>query len=294
MENDAAMIADNPAGGISVGTSAWRPNLFGPSIAHQRWLALTIQNLFDPTRFHCTFHSMSPETWIDFWKTRDITPVRDAVWRMSMDQFVASTESVVHYSEDDVVLDIGCGAGYLEAALHDRVREIRGVDVSEKYLSHCKEKLAGIGNCHFHKLDENAYTNLDFLEENYFTKIICLSVIQYYRRPGEVRDLLEAVRRVAKKGAVLLIADVPTDGARLADLLSTLVIGWRRRRLMATLRFFAGMRTSGYRGNHSELGLLQHHPGALLELSESLALDSEIVTDQLTVNRSRYHMLTRF
>src|SRR5688572_19713690 len=151
---------------------------------------------------------------------------------MSMEHFVRATDPVMAYSADDVVLDIGCGGGYLAECLHRRVRELHGVDVSQRYLDHCRAKFGGAASLHFHKLDERNYTSLAFLPERTFTKIVCLSVIQYYDRESDLSDLILSVKRVAAPRALCLISDIPTTAGKGSDTLSLLTLAARERRLI--------------------------------------------------------------
>lgn len=238
---------------------------------------------------------MSPEdNWLGFWKSREVTPYRDTVWRMNMEYFVRATQPIMRYGADDVVLDVGCGAGYLHESLHPRVKEVHGVDISRRYLDHCEAKFRGVANCHFHLLDEERYTDLGFLSERAYTKIVCLSVIQYYERETDLEALVRSIGRVAAPGALCLISDIPTTGATGADALSLLALAARERHLIDTVRYLVKMRLSEYHGVRARQGVLDYTAEGLLELGGSLGLRSEVLTSQLTVNKSRSHWLIRF
>lgn len=234
------------------------------------------------------------EDWSGFWKSREVTSYRDTVWRMNMEYFVRATGPVMDYSEDDAVLDIGCGAGYLSELLHERVSEVHGVDISERYLETCRRKLSGASNCHFHQLDDEAYTDLGFLPSGRFNKIVCLSVIQYYEQPSDVERLIQSVRTVAAPGARFLISDIPTGASTGSDVTSLLALAWRERHLVDTLRYLAKMRLSEYHSVRARNGVIQFPQADLEDMSQRLGLDAEILTDQLTVNRSRLHWLITF
>lgn len=51
-----------------------------------------------------------------------------------------------------------------------------------------------------------------------FSKIVCVSVIQYYERREDVEKLIEEVRKIAPPGAYFMISDI-TTGKSLLDLL---------------------------------------------------------------------------
>lgn len=232
--------------------------------------------------------------WLDFWQSREITSYRDTVWRMNMEYFVRATTPIMQYSAEDVVLDIGCGAGYLQELLHPRVREIHGADISRRYLDYCTAKFRGVENCHFHKLDEGRYTDLGTLPTATFTKIICLSVVQYYDEESDLEDLVHSLQRVAAPGALCLIADMPTTGATGADALSLLALAARERHLFATLRYLVQMRLSTYHEVRATQGVLEFQVSELNALADRLGVAAQVLDDQLTVNKSRSHWLLRF
>ena len=60
-----------------------------------------------------------------------------------------------------------------------------------------------------HVLDPDHYTDLSFLDRRY-TVILCVSLVQFYRDLQEVAALFTAIGQVARPGARVLIADLPT------------------------------------------------------------------------------------
>lgn len=213
---------------------------------------------------------------------------------MNMEYFLRATGPIMQYSRDDVVLDIGCGEGYLAEFLRGRVCEVHGLDISQRSLDHCRAKFAGTPGVHFHKLDERDYTSLAMLPERRYTKIVCLSVVQYYDRESDLDDLVRSIRRVAAPGARCLIADIPIDGAGGSDALSLLAVAAKERRLIDTLRYLVKMRLSEYHEVRAKRGLLRYSPETLRRLASDLVLEAELLSQQLTVNASRSHWLLRF
>ena len=213
---------------------------------------------------------------------------------MSMGYFVRATDPIMRYSSEDVVLDVGCGAGYLHEELKDRVQEIHGVDIAQRYLDYCKVKFEHFDNCHFRKLDENHYTDLGFLPEKRFTKIVCLSVIQYYERETDLEGLVRSVQRVAAPGALCLISDIPMRGATGGDAWSLLGLALKEQHLFDTLGYLLKMRFSEYHDVRAREGVVYYPVDGLNQLAADMGLDAEVLTDQLTVNKSRCHWLIRF
>ena len=64
----------------------------------------------------------TPDNWIDWWETETI--VSPKTWDNNMQIFITATDPLLNYNSQDVILDIGCGPGYLAAYLKDRVKEI--------------------------------------------------------------------------------------------------------------------------------------------------------------------------
>lgn len=230
--------------------------------------------------------------WIDYWKTE--TLFDDFQFQKNMDIFVRGSEPIMEYGAGDVVLDIGCGPGFLEAALRDRVKEIHGLDVSERYLDRCRERFQGQPNVCFYKLDEQRYTDLSFLPAGTFSKIVCLSVIQYYKSIGEVEELISGVRRVALPGARFLIADIIVDNSWWRDTWGVLKAAWEDQFLFRTLLFLLRARLSGYYRVRASRGLLQLTVEQLRDLIKRLGLNAEVLSARLTTNGNRRHLLIQF
>jgi SAM-dependent methyltransferase len=52
---------------------------------------------------------------------------------------------------DKTILDIGCGIGRFESALHQRVKRIVGIDISARMLDIARRRCAGLGNVEFRR-----------------------------------------------------------------------------------------------------------------------------------------------
>lgn len=231
-------------------------------------------------------------SWIDYWKSE--TLFGEFQWQENMDIFVRTSRSILDYRPTDVVLDIGCGPGYLEAALKDDVHEMHGVDVSERYLQRCRERFANQRNVFFYKLNEQNYTDLSPVADKRFSKIVCLSVVQYYKHIDEVETLIRNVSQLALPGARFLIADITIHGGWLKDTWGVLKTAYEERCLLKTLLFLVRAGTSDYYRVRSTQGLLSFTMPQLSDLISRLGLDAEILSTRLTTNSNRRHLLVRF
>lgn len=96
---------------------------------------------------------------------------------------------------DDVILEIGCGAGDMAFYLAPKCKKIIGTDLSPDMISVAKNRKlkSEINNISFQV--EDSY-NLSF-SENSFDKVICVNALQVMKEPQKA--ILEGMR-VLKKG----------------------------------------------------------------------------------------------
>jgi ubiquinone/menaquinone biosynthesis C-methylase UbiE len=100
------------------------------------------------------------------------------------------------------LLDVGSGRGIISLELHDIVKEIHGIEYSEKNLSEANQfrQETGKGNVHFYRADGK---KLPF-EDNYFDMVICSQVLEHIENP---REVVKEIMRVSKNK---VLVDVPT------------------------------------------------------------------------------------
>jgi len=232
------------------------------------------------------------DNWIAFWNEETI--FTDADWRKNMEIFVRATSPIIKYNSDDIILDIGCGPGYLASSLKHRIKEIHCLETSERYLEICKKKFEQNQNVFLYKLDNENYTDLSFLGNRKFSVIICLSVIQYYKNISQVENLIEQASRIARPGAKFLIADIQVSTGTFSDVCGILKTGLKEKFLREALLFLLRARTSRYHKIRSSQGLLILPLEKLNEMIVKLHLDAQILHTQLTVNENRKHLLITF
>lgn len=230
--------------------------------------------------------------WVDYWETESI--FKDANWRKNMAIFIRSTEPLLKYTMQDIILDIGCGPGYLAEFLKNRVKEIHCLDTSERYLHICRKKFARDQNVFIYKLNSKNYTDFSIFKPKKFSIIICLSVIQYYKSIIDVEKLIEEVRRIALPGSKFLIADIQTNAGTFSDVWGILKTAFKEKFLFEALLFLLRARTSSYHKIRSSEGLLILPVEKLKELIDKLNLNAEILDTRLTLNANRRHLLVKF
>ena len=234
----------------------------------------------------------SPNNWLEWWEAENI--ITHATWLNNTEIFVTASDSLLHYDSQDIILDIGCGPGYLAAFLKDRVREIHCLDTSQHYLDLCRDKFVEDKNVFIYKLNKDNYTDLSFVKNKKFSIIICQSVIQYYKAVNEVEKLIEEVRRIALPGARFLIADIPITNNILLLAYGLLKTALREGRLSEVAKLLFQIATSKYGKAYSSLRLLVFSDEKLRGLIDKLSLNGQVLSMKLTCNDNRRHLLIRF
>jgi len=229
--------------------------------------------------------------WIDYW---DSQSEFDPMMRIAAGYFHNQAKELVGFGPSDVVLDIGCGPGDLAAHLAGTVSEIHGVDTSVSMISRCRQRFADRNDLHFHLLDPHAYTDLSFLGAARFTRIICLSVVQYYRSHSELHELIGSVRQIAAPGARFLIADIPVSATPIAESMHLLRVAAAEGFLGQATQFLLASFFSSYRRLRSSAGLLCFPLSVLENLIDEIPESARLVEGPLTISKTRAHLEIQF
>ncbi len=232
-----------------------------------------------------------PHSWIEYWEQESIfSPVN---WDKNMGIFLESSKKLLDLHAEDDVLDLGCGPGYLEKRISSQVRSVCGLDTSKRYIRMCQKEQIASKNTEFLQLGSD-YMDFSLLGPRRFNKIICLSVVQYYKEPGEIQKLIEAVSAFAKPGARLLIADIPMRRAWHAPYIEAFLSAIRQGYGWEQFKFTLRARLSSYYHLYRKTGLLSLTEHELITLLNELEFSAEIIEDALTLDPSRRHLLVYF
>jgi SAM-dependent methyltransferase len=229
--------------------------------------------------------------WSQYWDTQ--SDMGDDAWRKNCALFLSGSRGFFPFSAQDRVLDIGSGPGFLADALQGRVRAIHCVDTSRRYVEAGRKRLAGAANVSFTLLGEDTL-DFSFLGQERFSRIVCASVIQYFKHTGEVERLIAAAQAHALPGALMLIADIPEPHPFLKDLAGLVRTAWRQRYLLQVLRFTLRSLRSDYSRLRKTVGLLTVRREDLEAIVARLGVRGEWIDAPLTLNDSRRHYLIRF
>lgn len=107
-----------------------------------------------------------------------------------------------------VVLDVGCGSGYVAAELAASAKKVTGTDFSANFIALCREKYKSLSNLDF--VEHDITSPLPF-DDASFDSIICKMVLQYV---PDIRPFsAEAMRLLKDKGELIVIVDHPFRAA---------------------------------------------------------------------------------
>ncbi len=231
------------------------------------------------------------KNWIDFWDEQTVMDGNS--WHKNMELFVEGSRSFFPFNEEDDVLDIGSGPGYLAYFLKDKVKSIHCLDTSKGFIEDGKMKFAGDDKVTFSLLGED-YLDLSMLEGKKFTKIVCSSVIQYYKHIDEVQRLIREIQGVAAPSAQMLIADISVETSLFKDLSGLMKTAWKKKYLFQVIKFIVQSYTSEYADMRKNVGLLSIKQKDLDRIISSNNLTAEWRDDVLTLNDTRKHLLISF
>ena len=104
-------------------------------------------------------------------------------------------------SQDDILLDLGCGYGRVSFRLLEKVNRIIGIDYSAENIHLANELLGKNDKCEFIKMDA---ADLKF-DNNIFDIVICVQNGISAFKVDPVRLMNESIR-VTKKGGMVLFS----------------------------------------------------------------------------------------
>jgi ubiquinone/menaquinone biosynthesis C-methylase UbiE len=119
-----------------------------------------------------------------------------AEWNRSGESTAESVRTKARIGPDDVVVEIGCGAGRVGVHLAPRCRTWIGCDVSSNMLAHAADALRTLPNVRFVHL--NGY-DLEGLDDESADVVYCTTVFMHLEEWDRFRYVREA-RRVLKPG----------------------------------------------------------------------------------------------
>ena len=147
----------------------------------------------------------------------------------------------------DLILCVGVGSGREIEILINYVEKVYGVDISEKFLSHCNDR--------FQDRFEGCLCNLEkdktIYDDDSFDKVVCLNVLPYFSEYG-MHNFFHEMSRIMKKGGQLFLFAL-NEKFPYADLLQAQIL---RQRLKDSRAIYFYRPLSDYVNVFSKYGFL--------------------------------------
>jgi 2-polyprenyl-3-methyl-5-hydroxy-6-metoxy-1,4-benzoquinol methylase len=231
-----------------------------------------------------------PQNWIEFWQRKSEF---DDVMITNFRFFLSKVEKYVLVDATKKVLDIGSGPGHLEDAWHNRVAEIHGLDVSDRYNKMAAEKHVHHPNIFFHPLQPTDFLNFSSISHYKFDIIIVMSVLQYYPNKEAVKQLLQNIKEVSAPGTQVLLCDLMVSKGMLKDIFSVLWQSLKTGNFFSTVQFFFRLRFSKYYDIKKKHGFLIIPKNEWLALLSELHLKAQFVPEPITLQKDRASILIK-
>ncbi len=235
------------------------------------------------------------QSWIEYWR-QDEFWADNPLWMKNADFFMKLYPDVFNLGRQDTVLNIGCGAGYLDFLLASRVKELCAIDVSSKFIELTKKRCALMKNVRTAMLGEN-YTDLS--QYGNFSVFLCNSVVQYYQNYQELESLILSARACALPGARMLITDLPQPdnlmewmGNVSASVGKALRYGYLGEILRTGFSCF--LAPNAYSDFSSKARTLVFNRSGLEKLVRGLGLHAQVLPESFSVSAKRLSLLIEF
>ena len=227
--------------------------------------------------------------WIAYWN-QDSAMTGD-LWPAQSDFFVRQIQKILSFGPDDLLLDIGCGHGHGIAALAQSVKEAHGADTSAYCVRQAAARFAGRGNLHFHQLPPENYLALETLPVRGLTRIICVSVVQYYKCIDELQTLIRNANNIAAPGCHMLLADLLVDYSLCKDIAGVLLGGLLSGTFTAKLQEVFSGHHGSYKKTRKQNPLLMPSYEELRRIAREENALLRFIPRNLTGNCFRAHAL---
>ncbi len=215
---------------------------------------------------------MSANNWSSFWK-RPGTAF-DQVMRVSTDYFGERVRRHFSLKPGDVVLDYGCGPGFLMDNLVATDITIVGADISEFFLEQNRQRYPSARFVHL-SADSNETVEIlaRQLQDISFDHIIVLSILQYFRSHADVEIILKQLSMHLKPKGDIIVADVLDENtSSVADAFGIFKQCIRRGRIIAFVRFILYLMFSDYKSISRKNALLHVPENVIRQIAEQNGL----------------------
>jgi ubiquinone/menaquinone biosynthesis C-methylase UbiE len=152
------------------------------------------------------------QTWKEFWDllATSCDPIaatdRPTVSPETYQLYSAEIVRKLALGKDDVLLDIGCGTGLIDASLAVHVRMVFATDFSKVMTQKARSNTAICGNVHVVTCDCAAPP----FKDGTFSKVVMYAVAQYLSR-AQIGQMLEEAQRIIRPGGLIMLGEIPRD-----------------------------------------------------------------------------------
>tara|TARA_B100000686_G_C16776790_1_gene968999 strand:- start:2011 stop:2727 length:717 start_codon:yes stop_codon:yes gene_type:complete len=229
--------------------------------------------------------------WLNYWDQKNIW-TKSYLWKKNNEIFFKKTLDIFNYSENDKILDIGCGNGDFCEKVSNKVNQVYCLDTSREYIKICERRFANKKNVKVLKIDKN-YTDLSFIKDSNFSIIIANSVVQYYKSQSEVVDLVKSVKSIASKDAQFLISDIEVINKKksfLKLIYNSIINGYFFSLIKMGLNLILNKE---YDNMSKQQPLLLIDINKLINELSSFVDEVRIIDKNLTTNVNRKHLLIK-
>lgn len=154
---------------------------------------------------------MEFESYKQFWNDKAATPesALAAVDGSASEEVVQITgrftarqvATALELKAADRILELGCGVGRIGRELAPHCAHWTGVDISEKMISHARERLGHLGNTEFHQLER---TSLDVMADDSLTKAYSVAVLCHMDKE-DLYLYLQELHRAVRPGGLIYV-----------------------------------------------------------------------------------------
>ena len=150
--------------------------------------------------------------WKDIWDSKGRSDSKDLLWLCGREHLdipwnskkeFENIKHLLNLKEDDKVLEVGCGAGFLSREFVDY--DYRGVDYSKSLIQKHKELFPN------HEVQVSESSNLPFKDKE-FDILFSSGIFQYFSNEDYFMKTVEEFKRVTKRAFLALdIKKKPTN-----------------------------------------------------------------------------------
>ncbi|MGX8008952.1 class I SAM-dependent methyltransferase [Mesorhizobium sp. ORM8.1] len=137
------------------------------------------------------------------------------------EKLATTTDEIVDWLErqgltgqDKDILDIGCGIGRFESALHSKANRIVGIDISSNMIAIARRRCAGIANVDFHRATG---FDLAYFADASFDCVLAVDSFPYLVLAGVDERHFVEIGRVLKAGGLTAILNYSYRGSPALD-----------------------------------------------------------------------------